>query len=142
VYRGGWLVEFSGVNETGRTVFNATATADKLRQDNLILATGVVYPRKLHHELGVFDQGMSDYWDWDWYLRVTGAGYRLHKLRGLGVAIAQHGANMSYGSRSLERQNNLDRLSAKHGLVGIVLKDHSIIAKEEPQENLEPPLSV
>jgi glycosyltransferase involved in cell wall biosynthesis len=128
VYRGGWLVGFEGQTEVERTPFNATASPEKLQKDNLILATGVVYPKAFHDQLGLFDLLVSDYWDWDWYLRVTAAGLPLHKLRGLGVSVAQHGANMSYGARQDERRKNLERLCAKHGLTGVELKDHSIIA--------------
>jgi glycosyltransferase involved in cell wall biosynthesis len=122
VYRGGWLVN------TERTPFNFTATAAKLRLDNLILASGVVYPRHFHTQLGIFDLDMGDYWDWDWYLRVS-AKYPLAKLRGLGIAIFQHSSNMSYGNRQQERQANLDRLIAKHGLKDVTLKDHSSLAR-------------
>lgn len=128
VYRGGWLVRLEGQQELSRIAFNQIASPEKLRKDNLILATGVVYPRAFHEQLGRFDPKMSDYWDWDWYLRVTGAGHPLHKLRGLGVMVAQHGANMSYGARVDERRANLASLCAKHGLEGVELKDHGSIA--------------
>jgi hypothetical protein len=35
---------------------------------------------------------------------------------------------MSYAARLEERQKNLDRLSSKHGLGQLKLKDHRIIA--------------
>lgn len=124
VYRGGWLVQERGGIELERLPFDFAATPHSLRSDNTLLASAVAYPRRFHHELGNFDVGVADYWDWDWYLRVSGAGYLLVRLPGRGVAIAQHGANASYGTRLAERQANLDRLSAKHGLSGIVLKDH------------------
>ena len=132
IYRGGWLVQFEGEKEVSRTAFSTTASPEKLQKDNLILATGVVYPKAFHRELGGFDPLMFDYWDWDWYLRVCKAGHPLHKLRGLGVMVAQHGANMSYGSRLDERQKNLERLCIKHGLKGVELKDHSILAATAP----------
>lgn len=128
VYRGGYLVYEREGLELERIPFDLRATTTSLRHDNTILATGVAYPRLLHDELGTFDPEMSDYWDWDWYLRVVGAGYPLLQLPGRGVAVSMHGSNMSYSSRPTERQQNLAKLSAKHGLSGIVLKDHRIIA--------------
>ncbi|MER3481438.1 MAG: glycosyl transferase family 2 [Meiothermus sp.] len=124
VYGGGWLVQEREGIELERLPFDFAATAGSLRRDNTLLASAVAYPRRFHHELGNFDVEMGDYWDWDWYLRVSGAGYPLVRLPGRGVAVAQHGANASYGARLAERRANLDRLSAKHGLRGIVLKDH------------------
>lgn len=128
VYRGGYLVYERDGLEIERLPFDLRATPASLRRDNTILATGVAYPRAFHYELGLFDPDISDYWDWDWYLRVTGAGYPLVQLPGRGVAVSVHGGNMSYGSRPGERQQNLDKLSAKHGLSGIKLKDHRMIA--------------
>lgn len=128
VYRGGYLVQERGGLELERLPFDFAATPESLRQDNTILATGIAYPRSFHDELGPFDPEVSDYWDWDWYLRVTEAGYPLVQLPGRGVVVSMHGSNLSYSARQDERQRNLDRLSAKHGLSGIKLKDHRIIA--------------
>lgn len=128
VYRGGYLVSEREGIELERTPFDFRATSEMLRKDNLLLATGLVYPKEFHQQLGFFDPDMADYWDWDWYLRVTGAGLPLVQLPGRGVAVSMHGGNMSYSARPQERQRNLDSLCAKHGLSGIVLKDHSVIA--------------
>lgn len=130
LYRGGYLVEEEEGQEVNRTVFDLEATPASLRANNTLLATGIAYPKTFHLELGPFDPSMGDYWDWDWYLRVAEAGYPLEKLPGLGVEIAIHGQNMSYGERLETRRANLARLCAKHGLVGVVLKDHQIIASE------------
>jgi glycosyltransferase involved in cell wall biosynthesis len=124
LYRGGYLVREEKATQVERTPFQYVATPERMRRDNLVLATGVCYPKAFHAQLGPFDREVSDYWDWDWYLRVMDAGYPLVQLPGLGVAVAIHGANMSYSTRQSERQQNLDRLCAKHGLEGVVLKDH------------------
>ncbi|RDI96705.1 glycosyltransferase [Meiothermus sp. QL-1] len=128
VYRGGYLVYERDGLELKRIPFDSQATPESLRRDNLLLASGVAYPRGLHEELGPFDPEMADYWDWDWYLRVTQAGYPLIPLPGRGVAVSIHGANMSYAARLAERKKNLEKLCAKHGLSGIELKDHRMIA--------------
>lgn len=128
VYRGGYLIHERDGLELQRIPFDFKATPGSLRTDNLLLATGAAYPRFFHDQLGLFDPEMSDYWDWDWYLRIVSAGYPLIQLPGRGVAVAMHGANMSYSARQDERQKNLDKLSSKHGLSGITLKDHRVIA--------------
>jgi len=128
VYRGGYLVLERDGLELERIPFDFKASAQSLQSDNHLLASGIAYPRFLHDQLGPFDPEMADYWDWDWYLRVTGAGYPLIQLPGRGVAVSMHGGNMSYAARLEERQKNLDRLSSKHGLGQLKLKDHHIIA--------------
>lgn len=128
VYRGGYLVLERDGLELERIPFDHKASPLSLRTDNHLLATGAAYPRFLHDELGLFDPEMADYWDWDWYLRVSSAGYPLIQLPGRGVAVSMHGANMSYAARQEERQKNLERLSRKHGLGKLELKDHRIIA--------------
>jgi len=130
-YQGGYLVYERDGLELERLPFDFQATPEQLRKDNLLLATGLVYPERFHKQLGPFDLEMSDYWDWDWYLRVISARFPLVRLPGRGVAVSMHGSNMSYSSRLEERQKNLHKLCAKHGLSGIVLKDHHIIATAE-----------
>ncbi|MGK0619623.1 glycosyltransferase family 2 protein [Meiothermus cerbereus] len=128
VYRGGYLVLERDGLELERIPFDFSASPQSLQSDNHLLASGTAYPRFLHDQLGPFDPEMADYWDWDWYLRVVGAGYPLIQLPGRGVAVSMHGGNMSYAARLEERQKNLDRLSSKHGLGQLKLKDHRIIA--------------
>ncbi len=128
VYRGGYLVLERDGLELERIPFDNQATPHSLLRDNHLLATGAAYPRTLHDELGPFDPEMADYWDWDWYLRVSRAGYPLIQLPGRGVAVSVHGANMSYAARLEERRRNLEKLAQKHGLGRLELKDHRIIA--------------
>lgn len=131
VFRGGYLVYERDGLEYDRIPFDRTATTESLRSDNTILATGAAYPKRFHEELGVFDREVADYWDWDWYLRLVEAGYSLVQLPGRGVAVSMHGGNMSYGERLEERRANLARLCAKHGLTGVELKDHQMVATEQ-----------
>jgi glycosyltransferase involved in cell wall biosynthesis len=130
LYRGGYLVQ-EEEGQVKQTPFQYLATPERMQRDNVILASGLCYPRSFHQHLGPFDSQVNDYWDWDWYLRVLAAGYPLIQLPGLGVAVALHGANMSYGGRIAERQRNLDKLCKKHGLKGVVLKDHGSLGSRE-----------
>ncbi len=123
VYRTGWLVR-EGADQPPQWIpFDHQATAESLRHNNTLLGSSIAYPREFHQEFGLFDGQISDYWDWDWYLRVT-PQYPLYRIPGRGVAIGVHGKNTSYGGRRAERQAALDRLCHKHGLSGITLKDH------------------
>ena len=134
VYRGGYLVTERNMQELERLSYTLEATPQSLLSDNALLVSAVAYPRAFHDELGGFDDRMGHYWDWDWYLRVAHAGYGLVKVEGSGVCIALHESNASGAHQNLlERRSDLSRLSQKHGLEGIELKNHhSLLLEGEP----------
>lgn len=105
-------------------LFDRDATADTLKHDNTILISAACYRRSLHAELGMFDESIPYYWDWDWYLRVTTAGFKLQHQSKPAVAIRVHPGNMS-GQNDRARRANLDALTAKHKLGPIPLKNHT-----------------
>ena len=105
-------------------LFDRDATADTLKHDNTILISAVCYRRRLHTTLGMFDESIPYYWDWDWYLRVAAAGYTLRHQKEPAVAIRVHPGNMS-GQNDTSRRANLDALIAKHSLGPIPLKNHT-----------------
>ena len=92
--------------------------------DNTILISTVCYRRDLHKMLGVFDEALPYYWDWDWYLRVANADYRISRSNHVAAAIRVHPHNMSGSENRDARQANLDLLVAKHGMGKIILKNH------------------
>jgi glycosyltransferase involved in cell wall biosynthesis len=104
--------------------FFLTATAKSLETDNTILISAVCYSKALHDTLGNFDESIPYYWDWDWYLRVARSGAPLHHQTDPAVSIRVHANNMSGTANAAPRQENLDRLCAKHRLQKIVLKSH------------------
>ena len=113
--------------------FAFDADASSLEANNTILISGVVYRKAIHDKLGSFDTSLPYYWDWDWYLRVARAGYLLRRRTGPAVAIRVHAQNMSGPSQETARRENLDRLSAKHGLPHIPLKNHLSLSRESQQ---------
>ena len=127
VYRAGWLVVEHAEDgvwlETERTLFDPPTSAKSLRSDNTLLTSGVAYPRQLHGELGLFDPAIGNYWDWDWWLRVT-ARYPLLKLEPKTVLMSWRGSNTSVNPFKPERLTYLRRLAAKHGLGEIPPKNH------------------
>jgi glycosyltransferase involved in cell wall biosynthesis len=110
--------------------FAFDADAKSLESNNTILISGVTYRRTMHDVLGGFDQSLPYYWDWDWYLRVARAGYRLAHRQGAAVAIRVHGQNMSGPEQQAKRRENLDRFAAKHQLPHIPLKNHLSLSRE------------
>lgn len=113
--------------------FAFDADVKSLEANNTILISGVVYRRAIHDTLGGFDSSLPFYWDWDWYLRVARAGYQLKRRAGPAVAIRVHAQNMSGHQQETGRRENLDRLSAKHGLPHIPLKNHLSLSRERQQ---------
>lgn len=134
--RGGAFCYADGIMafENGRPSlpFAFHADAETLARDNTILISGVVYRRKLHDELGPFDESLPFYWDWDWYLRIARAGHELTHIERPVVAIRVHAQNMSGESLERQRRANLDAFSTKHGLPPIPLKNHLDIATQAP----------
>ncbi len=123
---GTMMFEDGGASEA----FAFDADARSLETNNTILISGVIYRRSLHGKLGAFDETLPYYWDWDWYLRVARGGGVLRRSANPAVAIRVHAQNMSGASQEAARRDNLDRLSAKHGLPPIALKNHLSLARE------------
>ena len=105
-------------------LFARRANKKSLMVNNTLLISTVCYRRDLHSKLGVFDEALPYYWDWDWYLRVAEAGNRFTRSNHVAAAIRVHPNNMSGNENREARQANLDLLVAKHGMGKIVLKNH------------------
>jgi glycosyltransferase involved in cell wall biosynthesis len=107
-----------------RKAFARDADAKSLENDNTILISSVCYRRNLHDTLGMFDEALPYYWDWDWYLRVARAGQQLMRLARPVVDIRIHENNMSGQANAGKRAANLQQFCAKHGLQNVPLKSH------------------
>ncbi len=107
-----------------RKAFAKDADPETLRQDNTILISAVCYRRSLHQSLGMFDEALPYYWDWDWYLRVANAGQQMTRLMAPVVDIRIHQNNMSGNANAGPRCANLQLLCNKHLLPEIPLKSH------------------
>lgn len=135
VYRNGWLVLEEATNgawiERERIVFDPPTTAESLRRDNTLLTSGVAYPKAFHGELGAFDRDLGNYWDWDWFLRVS-ERYPLLPLQPPGVLMSWRGSNTSRDPNDPQRLALLEGLSAKHGLGPIPPKNHFTVLEARP----------
>lgn len=111
-------------SDGSKKLFSRKADRNTLNKDNTVLISTVCYRKELHKQLGIFDDELPYYWDWDWYLRVANAGLRLSRSNRVAAAIRVHPQNMSGEDNRNARQDNLNRLTVKHGLLNIVLKNH------------------
>lgn len=127
IQRSGWLVledERDGaIYERERRSFQPVTTRESLRRDNTLLTSGVAYRRALHSELGGFDPQVGNYWDWDWFLRVT-QRRALHAITPPAVLMSWRGSNTSHNPHQAERVAYLERLAVKHGLGKLESKNH------------------
>jgi glycosyltransferase involved in cell wall biosynthesis len=100
------------------------ASPESLMHDNTILISSVCYRRSLHDGLGMFDEALPYYWDWDWYLRVARSDHLMTRIMTPVVDIRIHTQNMSGDTNSQARNTNLKALCDKHKLPEIPLKSH------------------
>ena len=84
--------------------------------NNTVLTSSLAYPRALHDALGPLDAALGSYGDWDFMLRMCGAGLEPRRLRGLGVCYAIHDGNVSTEFDAPARREGFERFARKHGL--------------------------
>jgi glycosyltransferase involved in cell wall biosynthesis len=102
-----------------------------IRQDNTLLVPGVGYARALHERFGLYDESLTIYWDWDWYLRLSAGGVVFAASSGNAVRVSVREGTASAPDNVAVRAAELDRLCRKHGLTGVTLKNHDVIAHEQ-----------
>ncbi len=129
VYRPCWVVHEAEGLETQRERYDLPTTPESLRENNTLIASSVAYPKAFHTHLGPFDVAVGSYWDWDWFLRVTEAGYRLKCLPGHGVAYSVRADSTSAVPDTPRRLSNFETFRAKHDL-DIVIKNHASLLAE------------
>jgi len=125
------VLETAGGRPAGRLPFTARCDALSIRRDNTLLASGVAYPRAFHQRFGAFDADLPIYWDWDWYLRLVHAGIAPLYSGGTGVCFSCRAETASSRDNESLRRADLDRFARKHGLTGLVLKNHEEIARSQ-----------
>lgn len=131
VHSFGWMVDQEGGH---RQLWNLKADAGSLRMDNTLLVAGLTYPRTFHEELGEFDPMVGGYFDWDWHLRVTAAGYPLKVIETPGVLYRIHAGSGSAQVHTKRRRHAFESLCNKHGLQTDI-KNHSIVLDELRRQN-------
>jgi hypothetical protein len=98
-------------------------SAETLCTDNTLPTSGVAFPKAFHDELGAFDVGSGNYWDWDWFIRVS-EKCPLLPLQPPAVLMSWRGTNTSRNPTEPARVELLNRLCGEHSLGGLVSKNH------------------
>lgn len=127
---GAVVVEDDALNAIDTMPFRAYADAETLARDNTLIVSALLFDKHLIDRHGPFDASFPYYWDWDWYLRLARAGVPLVASDGDAVRVSARFGSVSSEANIAARRADLDRLSAKHGLGHIPLRNHESIARD------------
>lgn len=118
-------------NKTDSLRFEAKYNSRSILVDNTILVSGFAYHRSIVASIGNFDESLPFYWDWDWYIRLSKFGVAFDSLGDAGICVSSRLGTVSSAENRELRRKNLDRLSAKHGLGRLQLRNHESIARDQ-----------
>lgn len=98
-----------------RRAFAMDFEPQMLRKYNTIIPSGILYPIEFHEKWGLFDETMEDYWDWDFFLRMSKL-YPIYRMPYASVLylVSEEGNNLS--AKKDRMQQSLLRLINKHDL--------------------------
>ncbi|KAB8137559.1 glycosyltransferase family 2 protein [Gracilibacillus oryzae] len=102
---------------------------EAMRKFSTYVPSGSMYRASIHHEIGLFDEKMRNYWDWDFFLRVA-KNFRIRRVPVAGVLydFSETGNNQS---RNTDRMRPyLDKLSEKHSLGYLPTKNFFLLLEE------------
>ena len=89
-----------------RLLFSFSYDAKLFARTNFIISSSAIYKRSLHDMLGNFDEEARDYWDWDWFLRVSRVGNIVH----VPEVTVIYRFNLSGGNLSAHPETYVDHL--------------------------------
>jgi glycosyltransferase involved in cell wall biosynthesis len=139
VYSDAEIVDFvreGGVRvPVGRLVFAYEHDVSAMRKFSTFVPSGSLYRKSLHESIGLFDEDVYHYWDWDFFLRVS----ERHKVKrvpiaGVLYAFSQNGGSNLSGQLE-DMRPYLNRLSAKHGLGDLPTKNFFLLLEEPDVKN-------
>lgn len=104
-----------GRHPIARTPFSFDFNRELIRRWNTVVPSGVLYARRMHDKIGLFDEAMRDYWDWDFILRVSDcADVRRVPYASVLYFNSAAGDNQSADRAAMAR--SFQRFRAKHRL--------------------------
>ncbi|MFD2670848.1 glycosyltransferase family 2 protein [Marinicrinis sediminis] len=106
-----------GRQSTTRTPFSFAYDPVLLRSFLTIIPSGTLYERSVHDKIGLLDEEVANYWDWDFFLRVS-ASCKVTRLPVASTFYAFSGRASDHQSAQFtpKRGRYLARLCSKHGL--------------------------
>lgn len=99
-----------------RLLFAYKLDLKAMRSFSTFVPSGCLYRSGLHKKVGLFDPEVHNYWDWDFFLRVSD-NYRVNRIPTAGVLYDFSDSNRNQSKDlSSSRKIYLDKLSEKHNL--------------------------
>ncbi|WP_282033639.1 glycosyltransferase family 2 protein [Metabacillus indicus] len=115
-----------------RRLFAYTYDKDEMRRFSTYVPSGSLYLKSIHREIGYFDPEVHNYWDWDFFLRVSEAfSVKRVPVASVIYAFSAGGSHQSF-SLNEKRQSFLEVLCEKHGLGKLPQKNFFVLL-EEPE---------
>ena len=103
---------------------------EAMKEDSTYIPSGSLYRKSLHEELGLFDEDVFNYWDWDWILRVGQDHLVLHPARATVLYAFNPSGNHQSAKQDASRRVYFDRLVEKHHLPTTDMKNFHIVQEE------------
>lgn len=101
----------------------------EMKKFSTFVPSGCIYKKILHQQIGLFDPEVKNYWDWDFFLRVAEAGsVKRVPIAGVIYDFTPGGQNQSANLEGM--RTYLDRLSFKHSLGFLPVKNFKLLLKE------------
>ncbi|MFC4766517.1 glycosyltransferase family 2 protein [Effusibacillus consociatus] len=114
-----------------RFLFAYEHEVEEMKKFSTFVPSGCLYRRSIHEEVGFFDPEMFNYWDWDFYLRVS-ERFLVKRVPVASTlyAFSPSGDHLSGNLKS--RRFYLDQLSRKHNLGDLPVTNFFLML-EEPE---------
>ncbi len=99
-----------------RMLFAYEHNLEEMKKVSTFVSSGCLYRKSLHDHIGGFDESVNNYWDWDFFLRVS-YQFRVKRLPRASV-LYEFSTSQLNESKSLDelRMSYLTRLCEKHDL--------------------------
>ncbi|WP_432806574.1 glycosyltransferase family 2 protein [Mesobacillus maritimus] len=127
------IVHFRSENNTRvpvhRQLFAYELDLQAMRKFSTFVPSGCLYRKKLHEEIGYFDPDIHNYWDWDFFLRVSEQSV-VHRVASAGVLYDFSDTNQNQSKQLEARQFYLNVLSQKHNLGSLPTKNFFLLLNE------------
>jgi glycosyltransferase involved in cell wall biosynthesis len=124
-----------------RRLFAYTYDPGEMRRFSTYVPSGSLYLKEVHEVIGYFDPDVHNYWDWDFFLRVS-EKFQVKRVPVASViyAFSEKGNNQS-SDLNEKRQSYLEKLSEKHKLGNLPQKNFFVLL-EEPELKAREALSL
>lgn len=124
-----------------RRLFAYTYDAEDMRRFSTFVPSGSLYLKNVHQSIGYFDPEVHNYWDWDFFLRVSGK-FQVKRVPVASVIYAfSDTGNHQSAALNERRQSYLEKLSEKHQLGELPQKNFFVLL-EEPELKAREALSL